>query len=215
MTKQQFNQAARKPHPVGNSRREARVFFQAIVCFIALAFGMALATGQSASPSQVGIRIPAGQRLLFTARGEGVQIYESEAKANDPQAFEWTLKGPDATLFDTAGRKIGKHYEGPTWEALDGSKVKGKRISSAPSPRPGAVPWLLLKADSASGQGIIGDTSYIVRVETDGGMPKGAPMRAGQEVRIKYRATYIFLGAAQGDVQLAHRIDASGSGGTR
>jgi hypothetical protein len=43
----------------------------------------------------------------------------------DGSGFAWTLLAPEAFLFDRAGRKIGSHYAGPTWETFDGSKVGG------------------------------------------------------------------------------------------
>jgi hypothetical protein len=142
------------------------------------------------------LRIPDGQVLLFTARAEGVQVYTSQAKATDAAAFEWVLKGPDAILFDSSGAKIGKHYGGPTWESTDGSKVKGSRLAGAPPRQPGDIPWLLLKTASSEGVGVMSGVTYVLRVDTRGGIPAVAPRRAGQEIRVKYRATYIFLGAA-------------------
>jgi hypothetical protein len=43
------------------------------------------------------------------------------------------LKAPDADLFDEGGRRIGRHFAGPTWEASDdGSKVIGTPIEKTP-----------------------------------------------------------------------------------
>jgi len=74
--------------------------------------------------------VPDGQAVLSTARGVGVQIYVSKPGAMVAGAFEWMLKAPEAVLLDSDGKKIGKHYAGPTWEANDGSKAVGKKPAS-------------------------------------------------------------------------------------
>ena len=74
---------------------------------------------------------------------------------DDPGRFEWTLKAPEADLFDRAGRKIGTHYAGPTWESGDGSKVVGEVKGRDNGPDPSAIPWLLLAAKSNSGSGVL------------------------------------------------------------
>jgi len=72
------------------------------------------------------LRIPVTESLAFKANAKGVQIYESRAKEDDPSKYEWVFKGPEADLFDEQGKKIGRHYAGPTWESNDGSKVVGE-----------------------------------------------------------------------------------------
>src|SRR6266436_2296608 len=97
------------------------------------------------------LRVPDGQRVLLKTLGKGVQIYECKATAADPGKFDWSFKAPEADLKNKHGKKIGKHYAGPTWEANDGSKVIGEKKAEAP--RPGAVPWLLLQAKTNEGTG--------------------------------------------------------------
>src|SRR6266446_4622175 len=94
------------------------------------------------------IKVPDGEMVLLKALGKGVQIYNCKARADDPSKFEWSFKAPEADLTNEYGDKIAKHYAGPTWEANDGSKVVGEKKAETPAPRPGAVPWLLLKAKS-------------------------------------------------------------------
>src|SRR5713226_9069541 len=90
------------------------------------------------------LRVPDGQTVLLKALGKGVQIYDCMATAADPGKFDWSFKAPEADLTTKDGKKIAKHYAGPTWEANDGSKVVGEVQKKADAPRPGAVPWLLL-----------------------------------------------------------------------
>jgi len=63
------------------------------------------------------LRPPADQVLALETRATGVQIYECSAGKDQPERFEWVFQSPEAELFDRAGRKVGKHYAGPTWES--------------------------------------------------------------------------------------------------
>ncbi len=129
--------------------------------------------------------------LRFTA--EGVQIYVCAAAEG---IFSWRLKGPDATLFDAAGRAVGSHFAGPTWQGADGSAVVGEVVANSPAPRDDAIPWLLLRAVSHRGDGIFSKVNYILRVETSGGLaPQSgcAEASAGSERRVPYRAAYLFI----------------------
>src|SRR6266849_427059 len=118
------------------------------------------------------LRVPAGQTVLLKALGKGVQIYGCKAEPGDPGKFEWSFKAPEADLTNEHGDKIAKHYAGPTWEANDGSKVVGEKKADAP--RPGAVPWLLLKAKTNEGTGTVAKVTYIQRVDTEGGVAPAA-----------------------------------------
>ena len=86
------------------------------------------------------LKVPATQTLSFTAQASGVQIYECNASKTDPTRFEWVFRAPDAELFDSAGKNIGKHYAGPTWESNDGSKVIGEVKASDNGPDTNAIP---------------------------------------------------------------------------
>ena len=141
------------------------------------------------------LRVPAGQSAYAVALATGVQIYECAAKPADPGAWAWTFRAPEAALSDTAGRALGKHYAGPTWQALDGSVVVGQVKASDPAPNPGAIPWLLLSAKSATGAGLFAATTSIQRVQTAGGVAPTEPCGAAnaqQMVRVPYTATYYF-----------------------
>jgi len=143
------------------------------------------------------LQIPEGNRLLLTVEAEGVQIYLSkEGKDGKP---EWSFKAPLADLYHR-GKKIGYHYDGPSWEALDGSKVvrdKSVEVASVKAPSPGEdVPWLRIKVKPDGEQGTtLSKAGYVLRVNTRGGVPPvEPPARVGTEVGVKYRATYQFHG---------------------
>ena len=141
------------------------------------------------------LRVPATQMLSVVAQAKGVQIYECNANKADPTRFEWVFKAPEAELFDTAGKNIGKHYAGPTWESNDGSKVVGEVKARDDGPDSNAIPWLLLSAKSTAGNGIFGKTQSIQRVKTVGGTaPVGGcdQAQAGKTARVAYQATYYF-----------------------
>src|SRR5262249_6595349 len=71
------------------------------------------------------LKPPAGESLVMVAAARGVQIYECREKKDQAGAYEWAFVAPEADLFDAGGRRIGRHYAGPTWESSDGSKVQG------------------------------------------------------------------------------------------
>jgi len=141
------------------------------------------------------LSVPPNQRLALEADATGVQIYDCKPGKDDPSRFEWVLRAPEADLFDVTGRRIGKHYAGPTWESYDGSKVVGEVKARTDGPNVNAIPWLLLDAKSTSGDGVFGQTASIQRARTIGGKsPRQGcgPAQAGDETRVPYKATYYF-----------------------
>ena len=144
------------------------------------------------------LKVPDGQVLMLKTQASGVQIYECKAAKDDATRFEWMLKAPEATLFDYSGNPLGKHYAGPSWEALDGSKVVGEVKARDNGPDPAAIPWLLLAAKSNSDSGVFSAVRYVQRLYTVGGKAPadgcdGA--HAGAEVRVAYKAAYYFYAA--------------------
>jgi hypothetical protein len=57
---------------------------------------------------------PAREELILIGRATGFQIYVCRPDADGKPA--WTLKAPEAELFDEQGRSIGRHFGGPTWQ---------------------------------------------------------------------------------------------------
>jgi hypothetical protein len=82
-----------------------------------------------------------------------VQIYDCKPSAADPAVLTWTFREPAAVLYGRGGHAVGIHFRGPTFESFDGSSVTGTLQASAPSPVPGAVAWLLLRAVANQGDG--------------------------------------------------------------
>jgi hypothetical protein len=136
---------------------------------------------------------PDGMSPYLQVLARGTQIYA--CGKNDAGAWTWIFKAPDARLFDATRKQVGRHYAGPTWEALAGGKVVGATKASAPGAA-GAVPWLLLEVKSRDGSGPFTDAKAILRIETTGGV---APVKGcnwwhrGKETRVPYMAKYVFL----------------------
>jgi uncharacterized protein DUF3455 len=138
------------------------------------------------------IRVPKGQKLKAEAHAKGFQVYTCK---NDGGKYAWTLKGPDAELFDKKGKAVGRHFTGPTWEWKGKSQVTGKMEKSVASPDAGSVAWLLLAATGHSGKGVLSKVTYIQRLNTKGGKPPAGGCDAtheGQETRMAYTADYRF-----------------------
>ena len=135
---------------------------------------------------------PAGEHSILQVHAKGDQIYTCKA---DGDRFAWTLKGPDAQLFDKDGKLFGKHFEGPTWKANDGSQVTGKAVGMA-SPDSNSIPWLLVTVVSHSGEGVLSRVTSIQRIHTQGGKAPNsgcAASTAGVETRADYAADYVFF----------------------
>jgi Protein of unknown function (DUF3455) len=162
---------------------------------LGLIFGAALAhVWASAQEVPAPIKLPEGQALVAEAHAKGFQVYTCK---NDGGKYAWTLKGPDAELFDKAGKAVGRHFAGPTWEWSDKSQVIGKMLKSAPSPDADSIPWLLLEGTGHSGEGVLSKVTNIQRLNTKGGKaPAGGCDAAheGQETREAYTADYFFYG---------------------
>ena len=155
--------------------------------------GAALA--QAPAVTDVPPALDPGQLTPYLAvPAKGVQIYA--CNKNNAGAYAWTFKGPEAELTDTAGKPMGKHYGGPTWEGSDGGKVIGAVEASAPAPGGNAIPWLLLDVKSRDGSGQFTQAAAILRVNTVGGQASATgcdEAHAGAEQRVPYTATYYFL----------------------
>ncbi|MFX5142152.1 DUF3455 domain-containing protein, partial [Acinetobacter baumannii] len=81
---------------------------------------------------------------------------------------EWVFAGPNAVLNDRNGRAVGKYYGPPaTWEATDGSKLTATQLAVAPA-GDGNLPYQLVKANPAMGNGALTGVTYIQRVALKG-----------------------------------------------
>jgi hypothetical protein len=156
------------------------------------------------------IAVPAGATLKFKAHGRGSQVYTCKATVspNDGGAdagdggadagyattYAWSLKAPDAKLYDQNGVQIGTHFAGPTWmSTVDESDAVGS--SQANVPQTGTIPWLLLKVVSHMGTGVFTDVTYVQRLNTTGGVAPTTgcdDQHVGTDMPVTYSADYYF-----------------------
>ena len=156
---------------------------------------LALAACAAAPAVPETLRPGANETLAMVVAAKGVQIYECRAKG---AAHEWAFVAPEAELFDARGVPVGWHGAGPTWEAVDGSRVKGAVKARADAPNANAIPWLLLATRNDGPAGAFSAVSSIQRVNTAGGLPPphGCTREtAGKQARVNYAADYRFFTA--------------------
>jgi len=131
--------------------------------------------------------------MVLQVHAKGDQIYVCKA---DGTQTVWTLKAPEAQLFDKDGKAFGKHVAGPSWQANDGSQIAGKAAANVASPEPDSIPWLLVKVVRHSGEGVLSRVTSIQRLNTKGGKAPASGCDAahgGREVRVAYSADYLFF----------------------
>jgi len=140
------------------------------------------------------LRPAANERPLMTLHARGHQLYECRAAASGGHA--WVFVAPEAELFDRDGRVAGSHGAGPHWLASDGSRIVGQVKGRADATVAGAIPWLLLAAQTVGPQGRFSPVTAIQRINTAGGLPPDQPCHpgnAGITARTPYTADYRFL----------------------
>jgi hypothetical protein len=167
---------------------------------LATALLFLLLGGQQATLPDVPEKLaaPATEEVILRVHATGSQIYACQAGSDQKPA--WTLKAPEAELFDADGKNIGRHYAGPTWKHNDGSEVTGKVAARQDSLDAAAIPWLLLTAAGHAGSGILSRVTTIQRIHTKGGQPPAAAgcddSHRGDESKSAYSADYYFYAPA-------------------
>ncbi len=145
------------------------------------------------------IRVPLGQTVAMETVGIGEITYECRDKANMAGQTEWVFVGPKAVLNDRRGKQVGSYYGPPaTWQAMDGSRVTATQLAVAPAGA-GNLPYQLVKANPAMGNGVMTGVTYIQRVALKGGVAPVSPCTPelkGKRETVKYQADYIFWKAA-------------------
>ncbi len=138
------------------------------------------------------LAVPGGNRLILVLVGSGYQEYECKTKDNGP---EWSLLGPDATLYGSDTKKVGTHAFGPIWTYDDGSVVHGKVLAQAPSKARNSIPQLLLTATADDKEGVFKGVSFVQRLRTVGGLPPDYgcdEAHLGAKLGRQYSAYYLF-----------------------
>jgi hypothetical protein len=166
--------------------------------------------------------VPEGHEAFLEGSAVGTQNYICMPAAGGGVA--WRFLGPQATLFVStrAGRgeqQITTHFLSAnpvenglaraTWQhSLDTSKVWAAAIANSTDPNyvtPGAIPWLLLQAkgveEGPSGGTVLAQTTYIQRVNTDGGAAPATGCTLSTDVNtmvmVPYTTDYFFYREAR------------------
>jgi hypothetical protein len=149
-------------------------------------------------PTSAKITAPAGATVSARFHAVGVQIYTcvGTTSGDAGTTYAWTLKAPQATLYDASNQEAGTHSAGPMWTAKDGSSVTGMKVDQD-TPNADAIPWLLLRAVShGATDGIFSHVTYVQRVNTVGGKAPATGCDSSTsptlEQRIDYSADYYF-----------------------
>jgi hypothetical protein len=131
-----------------------------------------------------------GETVVLTLHAEGAQVYD--CKAGEGGKLAWQFREPVATLIQD-GKTVGRHYVGPTWEHVDGSRVAGKPTGRANGAAAKDIPWLKLEVVEARGAGTLAGVTAIQRINTQGGQIEGSCEKAGTMLAAPYAADYVFL----------------------
>ena len=150
-------------------------------------------SGQPKPATPKTLNPPMDEKLVLQAHATGDQIYVCKVDPNNE--FGWMWQAPEATLFDSDDKPVGRHFAGPTWQWSDGSAVKAKLTASSPSPESDSIPWLLLTAIEHKGSGAMRSVASIQRLHTIGGKAPASGCDAahgGSTTRSHYAADYYF-----------------------
>jgi Protein of unknown function (DUF3455) len=172
--------------------RHGRYGMQKAICLLSLTIAAGYcATAATAQTQQVpaAVAVP-GATTVATFQGVGAQIYECKAGADGKLA--WSFREPIAALIEN-GKTAGRHYGGPTWENVDGSKVVAKASGNAPGATANDIPWLKLDVTKHEGHGLFSRVTTVQRLDTQGGALQGPCDKAGDFKSVGYSATYVFL----------------------
>jgi hypothetical protein len=162
------------------------------------------------------LAVPAGSKAFLIGHAVGTQNYIC---LPDGAGAKWVLFGPQATVFDDAGRQIMTHFLSPnpaenstpraTWQHSDRtSAVWAVKVAESDDSRyvePGAIKWFLLQVKGAEEGSRPHDrlthdrltrATVIHRVNTSGGVaPANECTLAGDVGKTKfvpYTADYVF-----------------------
>ena len=167
--------------------------------YLVTALGFAALVQAQSTEIPASLQPPAGEQLILKAHAAGWQIYTCGAGTDGKPG--WTLKAPEADLYDASGKLVAHHKAGPSWIHRDGSEVTGKAVAHADAPDTKSIAWLLVSAVGHSGHGVFEKVSSIQRLHTEGGLPPPAsecdPSKPTPEVRSSYAADYYFYAPAK------------------
>ena len=173
-------------------------------------------------PTPTQITPPVGQNAFFVGHAFGSQGYTCLPTNTGTTSWTINSPRPEATLFSVVfGQLIETitHFtsinENPkdklppslsgnaTWQGLDTSRVWAKATGTLPAsanepscPNTGSIPCLLLESignqRGPSGGRFLADTTFVQRLNTDGGAAPTSACTVGQTQLVPYTADYYF-----------------------
>ena len=173
-------------------------------------------------PVPPNLEVPAGSIPFRIDHGSGTQAYIclptfSRLPGDRIPTYDWTLYGPQATLFDDAGRQVATEVlrpnpDDPVADGTPRAMWQDSRDTSGvwagPTDAyfdedyvaPGAIPWLLLRVigrqPGYEGSDTLTGASFLHRVNTVGGVaPKNGCSNAnhvGSKALVPYTADYVY-----------------------
>jgi hypothetical protein len=147
----------------------------------------AQAEGVENLPAAIAVK---GSVPLARLQAAGAQIYI--CAKNTAGALNWAFREPLATLLE-GGKTVGRHFVGPTWEFVDGSRVVGELVSKASGTTVKDIAWLKLSVKDPPKSGLVAGATSVLRIDTKGGVFEGACDSEGELHSEPYAATYIFV----------------------
>lgn len=138
------------------------------------------------------IAAPDSTRAVLQLRGKGHQVFRCE---RDADGYYWVFRQPEAQLFDSSGRVVGRHGAGFSFEHNDGSRLTGQVRAWQDAPdTANDLKWLLITT-RASGRGALEGVNFVQRLNTRGGQPLAGcePAQARQMLRVPFEADFVFF----------------------
>ena len=165
-------------------------------------------------PMPTKIEVSPPDQAFLLGHAFGTQNYECQP-VNSLGRVGWVLFTPQATLFDDGSQQLTTHFFSPNpvensiiiraaWQdSKDTSSVWGRVVESSVDAnfvKAGAIPWLKVETagtqDGPTGGDTLSKTTFIQRVNTDGGAAPSTdcdrPTDIGRKAFVPYTADYIF-----------------------
>ena len=177
-------------------------------------------------PTPTEITVPVGNSAFLVGHAFGTQGYTCLPTSTGATAWSVTAR-PEATLFSVVFGQLVQiitHFasinEDPkdglppslagnaTWQGFDTSRVWAKATGTLPAgsdpascPHSGAIPCLRLESignqKGPSGGRLLANTTFVQRLNTDGGAAPTTACTVGQTQLVPYTADYYFFRKAE------------------
>jgi len=184
--------------------RVARSLIGTMAILVAYTSGVRMLSPLPAAAEVPDAIAASGEIPVTSVHAVGAQVYECQY--NPAGKLVWQFREPVATLL-IAGKTIGRHYAGPTWEMSDGSAVSAKMLARAPGATANDIPLLKLEVTARHGSGKLGNVTTIQRLNTQGGNADAACDSSGALLSVPYTADYVFYRKASDQSSLNWRIE--------